>query len=118
MGRLWVVRARVERYVEPALLLLLSERPMHGYEILDEVKGLAAEGAALDLGNLYRVLRALEAEGLVSSQWQSDIPGPAKRVYELTAEGRDVLRAWAEALERTRGELDGFLRRYATIEGR
>ena len=33
------------------------------------------------MGNLYRVLRALEADGLVSSEWNDDAPGPAKRIY-------------------------------------
>ena len=37
----WGVRARVERFVEPAVLLLLAERPRHGYELIDELPGPA-----------------------------------------------------------------------------
>ena len=79
----WGVRARVERFSEPALLLLLRERPTHGYELLEALPALTGE-ARVDMGNLYRVLRALEEDGLVTSRWEAGEPGPAKRTYDLT----------------------------------
>jgi PadR family transcriptional regulator PadR len=114
----WKVHARVERMVEPSLLLLLREGPMHGYDLLERLSGLTANERGADLGNLYRVLRALEAEGLVRSEWHAEIPGPAKRVYELTEAGRDLLASWAGALRRTQADIDGFLTRYEAGEGR
>jgi PadR family transcriptional regulator, regulatory protein PadR len=110
----WGVRARVERFSEPAALLLLRERPAHGYELLDELPALTGEGR-VDMGNLYRVLRALEEDGLVTSTWHPGAPGPAKRTYELTTEGRRLLDEWAGALARARRRIDEFLERY---EGR
>jgi len=110
----WGVRARVERFSEPALLLLLRERAAHGYELLDALPALTGE-ARVDMGNLYRVLRALEEDGLVRSEWQANAPGPAKRTYELTAAGRRLLDEWASALGRSRERIDAFLDRY---EGR
>ena len=107
----WHVHARVERFVEPSLLLLLRERPLHGYELLERIPELGVEGR-VDIGNLYRLLRALEEEGLVQSEWSADLPGPAKRTYELTAEGRRLLDRWAEALNRAQGTITGFLERY------
>ena len=107
----WDVRARVERFVEPSLLLLLRERPLHGYELLERIPELGAEGR-VDIGNLYRLLRSLEEEGLVTSEWSAELPGPAKRTYELTAEGRRLLDRWAEALERTEETISSFLKRY------
>ena len=111
----WHVRARVERFVEPSLLLLLRERPLHGYELLERIPELGAEGR-VDIGNLYRLLRALEDEGLVRSEWSADLPGPAKRTYELTDEGRRLLDRWAEALRRAQETIGTFLDRYE--EGR
>jgi poly-beta-hydroxybutyrate-responsive repressor len=105
------VHARVERFVEPTLLLLLRERPLHGYELLERIPELGVEGR-VDIGNLYRLLRSLEQEGLVSSEWSADLPGPAKRTYELTDEGRRLLDRWAEALRRAQGTIEGFLERY------
>jgi len=111
----WHVHARVERFVEPSLLLLLRERPLHGYELLERLPALGLEGR-VDIGNLYRLLRSLEDEGLVSSEWNAELPGPAKRTYELTAEGRRLLDRWAEALGRAQDTIEGFLTRYE--EGR
>ena len=110
----WGVRARVERFVEPAVLLLLRERRAHGYELLDALPDLTGD-ARVDMGNLYRVLRALEEDGLVQSEWEAGAPGPAKRTYELTPEGRRLLDEWATALGRSRERIDSFLERY---EGR
>jgi poly-beta-hydroxybutyrate-responsive repressor len=108
----WAVRARVERFVEPAVLLLLREGPLHGYELLDQLAALTGEERSADLGNLYRVLRALEEDGFVRSAWHAELPGPAKRVYELTDDGAALLGTWAEALRRTQSDIDEFLARY------
>jgi PadR family transcriptional regulator, regulatory protein PadR len=110
----WGVRARVERFSEPALLLLLRERPTHGYELLEALPSLTGE-ARVDMGNLYRVLRGLEEDGLVTSRWEAGEPGPAKRTYELTDGGRRLLDEWAGALQGSRERIDTFLDRY---EGR
>ena len=107
----WHVRGRVERFVEPALLLLLSERAAHGYELLDRI-GELIPGERIDMGNLYRLLRALEEDGLVRSEWDESVPGPAKRTYELTEQGRDLLRAWAKALAQTQVVVQSFIDRY------
>src|SRR6266567_4221888 len=87
----WHVHARVERFIEPTLLLLLREGPMHGYELLE---------------------RSPEEEGIVTSEWDRELPGPAKRTYALTPAGQRVLDKWAEALRRAETVIDGFLQRY------
>jgi PadR family transcriptional regulator, regulatory protein PadR len=111
VGGPWRVRARVERFAEPGVLLLLRDRPAHGYELLDRLAELLpSEG--VDMGNLYRLLRALEEDGLVRSQWDATVPGPAKRVYELTDTGRELLDEWAAGLERAGKRISLFLKRY------
>jgi len=114
----WAVHARVERFVEPSLLLLLRERPMHGYELIERLPEVAGPEARVDVGNLYRVLRALEDEGIVRSEWSAELPGPAKRTYELSDAGRRLLDHWAEALRDAQGVIGGFLERYEQGEGR
>jgi PadR family transcriptional regulator, regulatory protein PadR len=110
-GADWRVRARVERFGEPALLLLLRERPAHGYELLERLPELLPD-ERIDMGNLYRVLRALEEDGVVRSEWDADAPGPAKRIYELTDEGRALLDGWADALRSSQDNVAAFLARY------
>jgi PadR family transcriptional regulator PadR len=104
------VRARVERFAEPAVLFLLAERPAHGYELLEQLPELTGERA--DMGNLYRFLRLLESEDIVRSAWDDDASGPSKRVYELTDEGRALLAEWAGALRDARERIDRFLTSY------
>ena len=102
----------MERFVEPALLLLLAERPMHGYELLELLPEIAREERRVDLGNLYRLLRSLEEEGVVNSAWDEELPGPAKRVYRLTDSGRELLARWAAALGEAREVITAFIDRY------
>lgn len=104
------VRARVERFAEPAVLLLLRERPVHGYELLEQLPELTGE--RMDMGNLYRFLRLLETDEIVRSEWDDRAAGPSKRIYELTDEGRALLDQWASALRDSQTRLDGFLTRY------
>jgi PadR family transcriptional regulator, regulatory protein PadR len=112
----WHVRAHVERFTEPTVLLLLRDAPgAHGYELLDAIAE-QFPGAQPDMGNLYRLLRSLEDEGFVRSEWDAETPGPARRRYWLTPEGERLLGAWATALARARDRIDDFLRSHE--EGR
>jgi PadR family transcriptional regulator len=104
----WDVHARVERFGEPAVLRLLAERPTHGYQLLERLPALLGE-ERVDVGNVYRALRALEEDGLVVSEWEAGLPGPAKRTYTLTDDGREALRAWLASLAGLRDALTDFL---------
>jgi PadR family transcriptional regulator len=107
------VLARVERFAEPALLLLLREQPAHGYDLLERLPEVTGE-QRIEMGNLYRLLRALEEEGLVSSEWDGAPQGPAKRRYAITPAGERLLDQWVEALRRSQERTARFLDRYET----
>jgi DNA-binding PadR family transcriptional regulator len=98
------------RFVEPALLALLRERPTHGYELIAALPELL-QTDRVDVGNVYRALRGLEERELVTSEWREDLPGPAKRTYEITPDGRRALERWAERLREMRGRIDLLLER-------
>ena len=83
-------RGRGFRFLEPGLLALLRERPTHGYELIAELPALVGT-ERVDVGNVYRALRGMEERGLVTSEWSDELPGPAKRTYEITDEGRRAL---------------------------
>jgi PadR family transcriptional regulator, regulatory protein PadR len=102
---------RIERFQVAALLLLLRERRAHGYDLLERLPELTGDDR-VDVGNLYRVLRTLEEQGLVSSEWDESLPGPAKRTYELTDAGAEALERWAASLAETRTRIDVFLERH------
>jgi PadR family transcriptional regulator PadR len=100
----------VRSFVQPRLLFLLARKPTHGYELMEQLG--EGEGAAIDPAQLYRTLNRFEADGLVSSTWDTEAPGPARRVYEITAEGLEYLHTWAVDIRRTRQRLDRFLHEY------
>ena len=111
----WRVRARLERFIEPAVLLVLRDSPGHGYELLEQLQTLMP-AERIDMGNLYRILRSLEREGLVDSTWDDEAPGPAKRVYVITQSVRRVLSQWVEAFSKIEQQIAAFRQRYE--EGR
>ncbi|MGC8836982.1 MAG: helix-turn-helix transcriptional regulator [Anaerolineae bacterium] len=107
-------RGRVQRFLQPWLLLLLAQRRAHGYELMERL-GQDDDSPAADPGLLYRTLRQMEQEGLVRSTWDTAKPGPARRVYEITEEGLEHLHVWAINIRRTRARLDHFLAGYEAL---
>lgn len=70
--------------VARSILLLLDERPMHGYEIIDEL-GSRSDGAwNPSPGSIYPALRRMEARGLITGE---DDDANGKRIYSITEEG-------------------------------
>ena len=110
----WRVRGRIERFVEPAVLLLLAESPRHGYELKEQVSTLVGDDRA-DVANLYRLLRQLEVEGVVRSTWDTAGSGPARRMYRLTVAGRRLLDQWADALRMLDETTHAFLDRHERV---
>lgn len=101
---------RLKGFMEACSVLLLADEPAHGYELLSRLArfGLQAEG--FDAGTLYRILRRLEGEGILASEWRTEGSGAARRVYRVTPEGLDFLRSWQAAVEGMRSHLSEFLR--------
>ena len=83
----------------------------HGYDLADRI-GTSLGIDRIDHGNLYRGLRKLEEEGIVTSEWDDNAEGRSKRTYALTEEGRALLEAWAETLQFTKERLTALLNDY------
>ncbi len=98
------------RFLEPGLLALLRERPTHGYELIADLPTLVGT-ERVDVGNVYRALRGMEERGLVTSEWSDELPGPAKRTYEITDEGRRALERWSHWLREARTRIDALIER-------
>ena len=77
--------------VRPALLALLAERPMHGYEMIQELDERTGGIWRPSPGSVYPTLQMLEDEGLVTST-SSDGP----QAFTLTDEGAPTAAAAAE----------------------
>ncbi|HMK93577.1 MAG TPA: PadR family transcriptional regulator [Thermoleophilia bacterium] len=69
--------------VRAAVLAVLAERPMHGYEIMQELESRSSGFWRPSPGSIYPTLQLLEDQGFVKGE---DVEG--KRVFSLTDEGK------------------------------
>jgi DNA-binding PadR family transcriptional regulator len=76
--------------IRAAILALLSERPMHGYEMIQELEERTDGIWRPSPGSIYPTLQLLEEQGLIAADGSS-----GKKRFELTAEGRAELDAAA-----------------------
>src|SRR5262250_1902606 len=89
-------------YLDPLVLAVLADEPLHGYAVIEELK--RRSGGELDLpeGTIYPALHRLERRGLLRSSW-TRADGRRRRIYRLTTRGR-------EELESRTGEWRSFAR--------
>jgi DNA-binding PadR family transcriptional regulator len=71
--------------IRAAILALLSEQPMHGYQIMRELTERSAGVWRPSAGSIYPTLQLLQDEGLVR-----DEPSDGRRVFHLTDAGREA----------------------------
>jgi len=105
--------SQIRGFIQPRLLLYLAQKPAHGYELMEALGRFP--DLSIDPGGLYRMLRNLEEDGWVKSAWDTRGGGAARRVYELTDQGVDLLQTWAVNIRKTRQQLDEFLAEYQTF---
>ncbi len=77
--------------LELAVLGLLLESPMHGYELRKRLTGLLGAFRAFSYGSLYPALRRMQADGLIVEDAAPVGPTKvrrARRVYQLTDAGK------------------------------
>ena len=98
------------RFILPAVLLLLSERPTYGYALLPQLK--ESRFGHVDRPAVYRALARLEADGLVKASSANGTAGQSRRTYEVTDLGRRVLREWMGVVKEEHDHLGQVLRRY------
>jgi DNA-binding PadR family transcriptional regulator len=98
-----VTERNAPRLTEAAfhILLALSDRDRHGYEIMQVVEAEQGSGARLGTTTLYRTLRGLLRDGLVEETDERpapDLDDQRRRYYRLTGAGRAAARAEVERL--------------------
>jgi DNA-binding PadR family transcriptional regulator len=87
--------------LEIPILGLLNEAPMHGYELRKRLSILLGAFRAFSYGSLYPSLRRLQEAGWIDEEAPTEEPAGGfgtrsrrgKRVYRLTAEGKEHLAA-------------------------
>ena len=66
--------------------LSLLQKPRYGYALVER---LEKSGMPVEPGTLYPLLRRLEKQGLLTSEWETSGPKPRK-YYVMSASGREV----------------------------
>jgi DNA-binding PadR family transcriptional regulator len=97
--------------LELAVLGLLHETPMHGYELRKRLNALLGAFRAFSYGSLYPCLKDLLLSGLIAEETGSGTPRSGRRskiVYRLTAEGKERLQDLLAEAGPAAWEDDGF----------
>jgi DNA-binding PadR family transcriptional regulator len=100
--------------IELAVLGLLKERPMHGYQLSRELGDSLGGLWRVSYGSLYPTLRRLERDGAIESQAGDERGARRKKVYRITSAGeRLFLELLQEAPQDTQTEDARFRMRLA-----
>ncbi len=75
------------------ILALLSERPMHGYELIQTIRERTDGIFDFSDGTVYPLLYNLRDRGLLKSKSETSDEGRTRRVYHLTTAGERALRS-------------------------
>ncbi len=105
-----IMKGRHEPMLQPILLLLLCEKSAHGYELHDRLSSFGLD-VGVEPTTIYRYLRRFEELGLVTSQWETQDSGPARRLYEITREGKINLQSFSTVLRKRRDQLNFIITR-------
>lgn len=103
---------KMERFLEVCLLLLLYDEGGYGYGLIEKLKYFGFSQDELNVSTLYRTLRKMEKENLVSSLWEEGGQGPRRRVYEITESGRKNLDEWIKILEIRKARIEKLIMKY------
>ena len=94
------VGATLDKLVQPAILAILTNGPLHGYELAQKICGIPHFlDEPPDLSGIYRILKSFEARGMVTSSWNIAQEGRPKRIFAITESGRQCLEHWTITLQ-------------------
>src|SRR5262249_4882056 len=99
------VRLELRRGSLVLAVLAALKKEQYGYTLR---KTLEEQGMAIDEGTLYPLLRRLESQGLLASEWREE-EKRNKRFYRLSAEGKAILKQLVSEWKAISASLDGIL---------
>lgn len=94
------------RWLQFLILRVVCEEPIHGYGIIKRIKELSEGRHEIKSGTMYTTLRRMEKKGLLDSEWEENDSGPDKRIYSITADGREYLKEWLEMIKERKGMME------------
>src|SRR2546421_11794166 len=107
-----VTDAWSKNWLVPVLLLMLRQWSSYGYELMEKMTKFGL--VAMNPGTLYRTLRQMEKDGMVSSRWDTSMGGPARRIYSITDAGEAYLKYWSDSLNHYQKMMNTFFQFYTS----
>jgi transcriptional regulator len=96
-----MIRSGIKRgTAELAVLSVLQEGPLHGYELARRIEQQTNGALRFTLAALYPTLYRMERQRWIRGAWETSTNGRRRRCYRLTPEGKKtlspLLREWTE----------------------
>ena len=96
----WTTQLR-KGILEYCVLKALEDGPLYGYDLVRRLRELQV--LVISEGTIYPLLSRLRKEGFLKTHLEESSEGPARKYYELTASGKDMLRemrdVWMKMVE-------------------
>jgi PadR family transcriptional regulator PadR len=86
----WMKEAK-KGYIRVAVLILINNKPSHGYEIMKEIKDRTRGFYNPTPGGVYPILRDLEKKGYIKGKWTKQNNRNIK-TYRITEKGKTILK--------------------------
>jgi DNA-binding PadR family transcriptional regulator len=103
------VGAKLEQELRRGIIVLATlsqlREPQYGYSLR---QALAAQGMPIEEGTLYPLLRRLEGQGLLASEWRIE-DGPPRRYYKLSPHGETLFVSLTQSWRGLVGIVDGLI---------
>ena len=103
-------------FLQSCLLVLLYREPGYGYSLMDGLSEFGFQPDQMDISIIYRALRDMLANNLVSDSWDDNSLGPQRRVYTITQLGEEALAGWIENLRQRRKEIEALEAAYDAVK--
>ena len=102
-------------FLQSCLLVLLHREPGYGYNLMEDLQEFGFHPDQMDISIIYRALRDLQANDMVSDSWDNSSLGPQRRVYTITPQGEEALTEWIGNLRQRRKEIEALEAAYDAV---
>lgn len=100
----------LDKLLQPTLLTILYQKPLHGFSLLKELEQSSImDYHKNDPTGLYRTLKKMEHAGLLISHLDINDNTQPRRIYAITEDGKDCLKHWKITLTHYRNHLDTLI---------
>jgi PadR family transcriptional regulator PadR len=104
------VSAKLEQELRRGIIVLATlsqlREPQYGYSLR---QALATRGMTIEEGTLYPLLRRLEGQGVLASEWRIEDDGPPRRYYTLSPYGETLFSSLTQKWRGLVGIVDGLI---------